>query len=168
MNEFSSQQYNKDEVNRIIRRALKLKNEDTVSHEDLLETARDIGLNPQIVEAAIEQERREFKKEKIRKARLKRRKVGFYSHLWSYIIVNCGLLIINNFTPGPWWFQWPVLGWGIGLAFHFKAIFFPNVNRISKGMKTRRKRVNYMLCNRKWFHGPLYSFYLIVFLNMTG
>ena len=64
MNEFSSRQYDNDEVNRIIRRALKLDNEDTISHQDLIDTAREIGLDPQIVEAAItEQEQREFKEE---------------------------------------------------------------------------------------------------------
>ena len=104
MNKFSSRHYDNDEVNRIIRRALKLKNEDIVNHQDLIDTARDIGLDPQIVETAIEQEQREFKKEKIRKTWLKRRKVGFYSHLWSYLIVNGALLLINKFTPGPWWF----------------------------------------------------------------
>ena len=59
MNEFSSRQYNEEEVNRIMRRALKLKNEDTVSHEDLMGAARDMGLDPQVVEAVIEIEQRE-------------------------------------------------------------------------------------------------------------
>jgi hypothetical protein len=86
MNEFTSRQYNNDEINRIIRRALKLEREDMIRHEDLIETAGAIGLDPQIVEAAIEQEQREFKKERIRETRLKRRKVGFYSHLWGYLI----------------------------------------------------------------------------------
>ena len=148
MNHFSSRHYDNDEVNRIIRRALKLKNEDTISHQDLIDTARDIGLDPQIVETAIEQEQREFKKEKIRKVRLKRRKVGFYSHLWSYLIVNGALLLINNFTPGPWWFQWSVLGWGIGLAFHFKAIFFPHSKKFEKRRKSRHHRGNLMMCNQ--------------------
>ena len=152
MNEFSSNQYDNDEVNRIIRRALKLKNEDTVSHEDLLETARDIGLDPQIVEAAIEQERRESKKEKILKARLKRRKVGFFWHLWSYIIVNAGLLLINNLTPGPWWFQWSVLGWGIGLAFHFKAVFFPHSKRFERRIKLKNNRTGFMMSDHRGFH----------------
>ena len=129
MNEFTSQQYDNDEVNRIIRRALKLKQADTISHQDLIETAREIGIDAKILEFAIEQEQREFKKEKIFKARLRRRKAGFYWHLWSYLIVNAGLLLINNFTPGPWWFHWSVLGWGIGLAFHYKAIFFAQINK---------------------------------------
>ena len=141
MYEFSSRQYNSDEVNRIMRRALKLNNEDSVSHEDLMETARDMGLDPQVVEAAIELEQREFTKEKNRKVRLKRRKVGFYSHLWSYLIVNAALLLINNFTPGPWWFQWSVLGWGIGVAFHFRAIFFSHGKRFENKIKLKHRRV---------------------------
>ena len=148
MNEFSSRHYDNDEVNRIIRRALKLKNEDTISHQDLIDTARDIGLDPQIVETAIEQEQQATKKEKIRKVWLKGRKVGFYSHLWSYLTVNGALLFINNFTPGPWWFQWSVLGWGIGLAFHFKAVFFPHVRKFEKRNKSRHRRTNFMMCNQ--------------------
>jgi post-segregation antitoxin (ccd killing protein) len=65
MNEFSSRHYDNYEINRIIRRALKLKNEDTISHQDLIDTARDIGLDSQIVETAIEQEQQATKKEKI-------------------------------------------------------------------------------------------------------
>ena len=146
MNEFSSRHYDNDEINQIIRRALKLKNEDTISHQDLIDTARDIGLDPQIVDTAIEQEQQATKKEKIRKVWLKRRRVGFYSHLWSYLIVNGALLLINNFTPGPWWFQWSVFGWGIGLASHFKAIFFPNGNRLYKGMKKKHVRARLIMC----------------------
>jgi len=148
MNEFSSRQYTNDEVSRIIRRALKLTNEDTISHEDLIETARAIGLDPQIVEAAIEQEQRGFEKEKIRQALLKRRKVGFYSHLWSYLIINAALLLINNFTPGPWWFQWSVLGWGIGLAFHLKAIYFPGSSPFDRRMKKRHRSARFRMCEK--------------------
>ncbi len=155
MNDFSSLQYDNDEVSRIIRRALKLKQEDTISHQDLIETARDIGIDPKILETAILQEQSEFKKESIRKARLKRRKVGFYSHLWTYLIVNGALLLINRFTPGPWWFQWSVFGWGIGLAFHFKAIFFPHLKKIERRRKSRHHRASFMMCNHKWFRNSL-------------
>jgi hypothetical protein len=125
MNEFSSKHYSKDEVDRIIRRALKLKKEDSISHQELVDTAREFGIDPQTLEAAIEQDKEVFKKERDRHARLQRRKGRFHRHLWSYIIVIGGLLMINLVTPGPWWFQWPALGWGIGLAFNFKAAYFP-------------------------------------------
>jgi len=124
MNEFSSNQYSKDEVDRIIRRALKLKKDDTISHQELIDTAREFGIDPQTLEAAIEEDKEEFEKESARKTRQLRRKARFHRHLWSYFIVIGALLLINIMTPGPWWFQWPALGWGIGLAFNFKAAYF--------------------------------------------
>ena len=54
MNEFSSRQYDTDAVNRIIRRALKLKRAHGISYQDLIDTAAEIGLDPQAVETAIE------------------------------------------------------------------------------------------------------------------
>ena len=125
MNEYSSKQYSKDEVDRIIRRALKLKKEDSISHQELIDTAKEFGIDPQTLEAVIEADRDEFEKEKVRKKRLLRRKARFHRHLWSYLIVIGALLLINIMTAGPWWFQWPALGWGIGLAFNFKAAYFP-------------------------------------------
>ena len=125
MNEFSSKQYSKDEVDRIIRRALKMKKEDSVNHQEMVDTAREFGIDPRTLEDAIEEDQKVFEKEKARRNQLVRRKARFHRHLWSYLIVICALLIINKMTPGPWWFQWPALGWGIGLAFNFKAAYFP-------------------------------------------
>jgi len=49
---------------------------------------------------------------------------GFYSHAVVYAVVNIGLFGLNLLTsPGRWWFGWPALGWGIGLAFHALAVF---------------------------------------------
>ena len=125
MNEFSSKQYRKDEVDRIIRRALKMKNGDSISHQELIDTARELGIDSRTLEVAIEEDQEQYEKERARNSRLSRRKAHFHRHLWSYIIVIGGLLLINIMTPGPWWFQWPALGWGIGLAFNFKAAYFP-------------------------------------------
>ena len=49
---------------------------------------------------------------------------GFYIHLAVYILVNAGLLLINLLSsPAAFWFYWPMLGWGIGLAAHAVAVF---------------------------------------------
>jgi len=146
MNEFSSQRYSREDVDRIMRRALKLDNEDRISYRDLIATAGEIGLDPKIIDAAIEQEHRDFQNKKIRMAQLKRRKAGFYSHFSSYLIVNAALLFINHFTPGPWWFQWPLLGWGIGVAFHFKAAYFPANNRLRIARKPKCGFARSMMC----------------------
>ena len=133
MSEFSSKQYSKEEVDRIIRRALKMKKADSIKHQELVDTAREFGIDPQTLETAIEEDQDAFEKERARKSRLLRRKAHFHRHLWSYIIVIVALLLINTTTPGPWWFQWPALGWGIGLAFHFRAAYFPVQKDMASG-----------------------------------
>lgn len=52
-------------------------------------------------------------------------KLGFRAHLMAYAIVNAGLALINLVTtPGDWWVQWPLLGWGIGLLAHGVVVYF--------------------------------------------
>lgn len=48
----------------------------------------------------------------------------FKIHLTAYLVINSFLLIVNLlFTPGKYWVQWPILGWGIGVVFHYiKAV----------------------------------------------
>lgn len=49
---------------------------------------------------------------------------GFYGNLAAYIVVNTGLIILNLVTsPDQIWFIWPLLGWGIGVAFHGMRVF---------------------------------------------
>ncbi|MEI7554771.1 2TM domain-containing protein [Candidatus Chlorohelix sp.] len=56
-------------------------------------------------------------------------KIGFYWHLASYVIVNGMLIAIYLLTTMPVgglyypWFVWPMLGWGIGLLFHFLGVY---------------------------------------------
>jgi hypothetical protein len=51
-------------------------------------------------------------------------RIGFYIHLAVYVGVNVLLIIINlSVSPQQLWFQWPLLGWGIGLFFHGMSIF---------------------------------------------
>ena len=96
-----------------------------MSHSDLLEMAEELGLDSQTVETAVKAEQTEITTERERNLSLNRRKATFKRHLWSYVIVIGALMLINIFTGGPWWFQWPALGWGIGLAFNFRAAYFP-------------------------------------------
>ncbi|MCS7144196.1 MAG: 2TM domain-containing protein [Archaeoglobaceae archaeon] len=47
-------------------------------------------------------------------------KRGFLVHLTAYMIINVFFAIVNYITsPNNPWFYWLLLGWGIGLAFHF-------------------------------------------------
>jgi hypothetical protein len=45
-------------------------------------------------------------------------KLGFYTHLLVYVLVNLGLLAISSASGRGNWHVWPLLGWGLGLAIH--------------------------------------------------
>jgi hypothetical protein len=49
---------------------------------------------------------------------------GFYVHAIVYVITNLGLALVDWLSdPVGWWFYWPLLGWGIGLASHGFSVF---------------------------------------------
>jgi hypothetical protein len=48
---------------------------------------------------------------------------GFYIHLAAFVAVNALLCVINILSGAPWWVQWPILGWGIGIIAHALAVF---------------------------------------------
>ena len=58
-------------------------------------------------------------------------RIGFYIHLTAFLVVNAMLLVINLATSsGHLWFQWPLLGWGIGIIVHAVVTFWlPGVRR---------------------------------------
>jgi len=48
---------------------------------------------------------------------------GLYVHVTVYCLVIGALFLINFVSGRPWWFFWPALGWGIGLAFHAFGVY---------------------------------------------
>jgi sensor histidine kinase YesM len=47
----------------------------------------------------------------------------FYQNLASYCLVIPFLIFINlRFSPGFYWFWFPIFGWGMGLAFHYLEV----------------------------------------------
>ena len=66
-------------------------------------------------EITLEDYKRAWRKLKLREA-----KRGFIAHLTAYIAVNTALTIFNLLaTSEDIWFYYPLIFWGIGLAFHF-------------------------------------------------
>lgn len=71
--------------------------------------------------------------------RIAKKRVKFKRHLAAYIIVNSFLWAVWIFGPKEQdesQYPWPLmsmLGWGIGLAFHFLGTFvFENSNAVDK------------------------------------
>jgi hypothetical protein len=62
----------------------------------------------------------------IAKKRVKDKR-DFYGHLIIYLIVNSILVLVWALSTGGYpWFVWCLGPWGIGIVFHFLAVFvFP-------------------------------------------
>lgn len=140
MNEDTQRHYSIDDVNRIIRRALQMETVESVTHEELLSMAQELGVNPGKLEAAIKMEAAAMERARIRKERLKRAQAAFKAKLWSGITANIILFIIDCLTPGGWWFQWPLLGTGISLAVSFRRTYFPTDEQIEAPKRSRRRK----------------------------
>ena len=51
-------------------------------------------------------------------------KKKFYNHLSIYLVMSGFFFLVNYFSsPGRWWFYWPMLGWGIGVAMQYFKVF---------------------------------------------
>jgi hypothetical protein len=61
------------------------------------------------------------------KTQLARQKVqmmtGFYIHAAVFALVMLILFVIDAAVGQGWWVQWPLLGWGAGLAAHWSLVF---------------------------------------------
>ncbi len=52
-------------------------------------------------------------------------KRDFRNHVAAYVIVNSMLVVIWALSSGGYfWPIWPIVGWGIGLAFNAWAVYF--------------------------------------------
>ncbi len=78
------------------------------------------------------------KTREIAKKRVKKKK-DFYQHLTSYMVMGVFFFVLNAVTSfGNWWFYWPMLGWGIGLIFHYFETFgVPGVGNFDKDWEER-------------------------------
>lgn len=66
--------------------------------------------------------------------------VGFKIHLLVYLSVNALLVVINLMTtPDKYWFFWPLLGWGVGIAGHAFGVL--RQSRGSPEARAERRRI---------------------------
>src|ERR1041384_6513360 len=102
--ENDARRFSPDEVNAILRRALDRQGNSgagSVSYTDLLDTARDLGIDPARLEEALQEQEEGGAIEAAREAYKKHKTQKFKEHLRSYIIVNAILIAIDVMTGGP-------------------------------------------------------------------
>ena len=120
----AGRRYSDAERDEILRRAIAAQESSTdITHEELVEAAREVGIDPAKVEAAaaeISRERgrraEESEDDALVRAEVSRRRGRFARHLMTYLIVNAALVAMNLLGGGAFWAIWPILGWGLGLT----------------------------------------------------
>lgn len=138
----SKEMYTVEEVESILRRALRRKRDSgEITYDELVETARELGIAPGELERAILEQRTVGEFEAACDEWKLRRKRKFYDHLRAYLIVNGFLFLLDIIVSGGSWFYFCLLGWGIGLAFDAANAFNPDRKEIERGAKKlMRKR----------------------------
>ena len=129
--EYANRRFTSEEVSAVVRRALIAHQDgsDAISYEDLEDIARQSGIAESQLRQAIAEEDRLRALEDAKDQWRTRRKSSFFRHLRTYCIVNGCLLLI----PGSHlWVVWPVVGWGIGLAFDARGAFFADEGQVER------------------------------------
>ena len=134
--EVANAPYSREEVEAILDRALRARDLEGLSHEELVEAAREIGIDPsQIDEAALEV-READAVVALEQSLLQQQRRDFGRHLLTYLVVNAFLFAMNTISGGTLWVWWVILGWGLGVALQGVKALFPD--RAALNRKARR------------------------------
>jgi hypothetical protein len=129
------------QVEAILKRALKEHARDGgITREELIETARELGISPSEVEKAIRDEATLGEFERAKEEWHARRRNQFFRHLQSFAIINGFLFLLNMATGGGFWFVYPLLAWGVGLAFDAAGTFNPSSSKVDRGARKLMKK----------------------------
>ncbi|MFZ4506463.1 MAG: 2TM domain-containing protein [Fimbriimonas sp.] len=143
-----NQFYNEEEAQEILRIAAGLpgsgSDSDGISRQTLLQTARELGISEQALAAAEERVATERKDRELYAEFITKRRQSFYGSFSRYLFVNTILIVIDISNGGSYWFYWPLLGWGLGIAREAILAYGPeskfNSHEFQAWAKRRRKR----------------------------
>lgn len=136
--------YTRAEADEILRRALAEQTEGDISHEDLVAAAREVGIPEASIEAAADRlgDHRELQHQIALLRRRKRR--AFVRHLVVFTIINAGIFAFDWFDGGPWFFQFPLIVWGVVLTLFALIQLAPNpeslARRAERELEKQRRR----------------------------
>ena len=137
-----SREFSQEAMQDIFRRALRrhVRPDESLSYDDLLETAREMGISESAMTAAIAEYDEEGALEAARRKWLAKRRRAFTEHLRAYLIINGGCLLLDLLLSGGVWFYYVMIGWGIGLAFDASDTFWSNPETVDKRARKLLRR----------------------------
>jgi hypothetical protein len=138
-------QYTTEEAASIITRVLDRQNGEggRISHDELLETARDIGVTTLELEAAVVEEAKLRAERLVREEQRERALRLWIRHLVVYVVVGAFCFVLDVRVTGGVFYFWVLLVWGLMVALHAVRVFLPNeANRRLSAADTARKRAS--------------------------
>ena len=111
-----SKTYTRREADEILRRALAVQPAEGISHDDLVAAAREVGIPGEAIEAAAQQLGEDQRISERAALIRRRRRMAFLRHLLIYLVVNAGMFFVDHADGGAYWFQYPLIIWGVILA----------------------------------------------------
>jgi hypothetical protein len=111
-----SKTYTRQEADEILRRALAVQPAEGISHDDLVAAAREVGIPGAAIEAAAQQLGEDRRISERAALIRRRRRTAFLRHLLIYLVVNAGIFFVDRADGGAYWFQYPLIIWGVILA----------------------------------------------------
>ncbi|ATB35101.1 hypothetical protein CYFUS_000513 [Cystobacter fuscus] len=96
-----------------------------LTREDLLSLAHELGVSEDAVDQVLADRAKRRKHQSRRRGAL----IGLAAHGMSYGIVMSGLALVDVMSGPGWWFQWPAVAWGMGLAFHVMGLVLGALKR---------------------------------------
>ncbi|MDT3739873.1 MAG: 2TM domain-containing protein [Candidatus Kapabacteria bacterium] len=138
----SERVYKSEEIDRILKRAIKSSADYSggITESELLRIASELNISRAEVLGAIRYESENSGFEQAKVLWLTKKKSSFREHLTAYLIINGFLVGMNVLTTGGLnWAIFPILGWGIGLAFDYVESYHPSEEKVEAGARKLMK-----------------------------
>jgi hypothetical protein len=128
--------FTQEEVNTILSRAVERQNPSAggLTYAELIDTARQAGIDPGAIDVAVndlesgQETRAEDDQVNAELARRRWRSWRRFSlHFTVYVMFSIFIAAMNIHEGGEQFYPFPILAWGIFVAVHFMAVFFPTV-----------------------------------------
>jgi hypothetical protein len=132
----SERVFTSEEIERILKRAMSRSADygGGITESELLKIASELNLSKEQVLRAIREDSETAGFEEAKKMWIAKKRGSFKEHLIAYSIVNSLLLILNIYlTSSVNWAIFPILGWGIGLAFDYVDSYHTSEEKIEAG-----------------------------------
>ncbi len=121
-------EYTSEEAASIITRVLERQNGEggRISHDELLETARDIGVTTLELEESVVEATKLRAEQIVRDEQRQRALRRLLRHVVAFVVLGplCFVLAVRV-TGGNWYF-WVLLAWGVGVVAHAVRVLVPS------------------------------------------